>query len=136
MENPDTPSVSPSASRSSDALAGLLQAQQVVDQWIQQYGVRYFDPLTNTVLLMEEVGELARLMARQYGEQSFKEGESADQIGPEMADVLWVLLCLANQCGINLDQELQKSLDRKSLRDAQRHLSNPKLRDNGGPDIP
>ncbi|MFZ9680496.1 MAG: nucleotide pyrophosphohydrolase [Bacteroidia bacterium] len=106
---------------------GLQNAQNLVHEWILAYGVRYFNPLTNNAILMEEVGELARIMARTYGEQSFKAGESAEQLGPEMADVLWVLLCLANQCGIDLEQELQRSLSKKTNRDQQRHRENPKL---------
>ncbi|MBU6192077.1 MAG: nucleotide pyrophosphohydrolase [Bacteroidetes bacterium] len=106
---------------------GIQIAQNQVHAWIQSYGVRYFDPLTNNAILMEEVGEMARIMARTYGEQSFKAGESAEQLGSEMADVLWVLLCLANQCGIDLEQELQASLAKKTKRDEQRHRENPKL---------
>ena len=106
---------------------GLQNAQNLVHDWIQTYGVRYFDPLTNNAILMEEVGEMARIMARTYGEQSFKAGESAAELGPEMADVLWVLLCLANQCGIDLEQELHRSLAKKTNRDQQRHRDNPKL---------
>ncbi len=106
---------------------GLQNAQNLIHSWILTYGVRYFDPLTNNAILMEEVGELARIMARTYGEQSFKDGESAEQLGPEMADVLWILLCLANQCGIDLEQELQCSLAKKTTRDQQRHRNNPKL---------
>jgi len=106
---------------------GLQNAQNLVHDWIQTYGVRYFDPLTNNAILMEEVGEMARIMARTYGEQSFKAGGAAEQLGSEMADVLWVLLCLANQCGIDLEQELQASLAKKTKRDEQRHRENPKL---------
>ncbi|MBM3935908.1 MAG: nucleotide pyrophosphohydrolase [Sphingomonadales bacterium] len=107
---------------------GLQNAQNQVHAWIQQYGVRYFDPLTNNAVLMEEVGEMSRIMARTYGEQSFKTGESAEQLGSEMADVLWVLLCLANQCGIDLEHELQENLAKKTSRDQYRHLDNPKLK--------
>lgn len=106
---------------------GIQIAQNQVHAWIQIYGVRYFDPLTNNAVLMEEVGEMARIMARTYGEQSFKAGESAEQLGPEMADVLWVLLCLANQCGIDLEKELRLSLEKKTARDQNRHHANPKL---------
>ena len=106
---------------------GIQIAQNQVHAWIQTYGVRYFDPLTNNAVLMEEVGEMARIMARTYGEQSFKAGESAEQLGPEMADVLWVLLCLANQCGIDLEKELRLSLEKKTARDQNRHHANPKL---------
>ena len=101
--------------------------KECIHAWIQTYGVRYFDPLTNNAVLMEEVGEMARIMARTYGEQSFKAGESAEQLGPEMADVLWVLLCLANQCGIDLEKELRLSLEKKTARDQNRHHANPKL---------
>ena len=102
-------------------------AQQLVDQWIKEYGVRYFSELTNMVCLTEEVGELARVMARTYGDQSFKPGERPN-LGEEMADVLWVLLCLANQTGVNLENELRKSIEKKTQRDATRHKNNPKLR--------
>ncbi len=98
----------------------------MVDEWIHQYGVRYFSELTNMACLTEEVGELARLMARKYGDQSFKEGEKQD-LGEEMADILWVLICLANQTGVNLTEELLKSIDKKTQRDALRHIENPKL---------
>ena len=104
----------------------LKEAQQAVDQWIKTYGVRYFSELTNMAVLTEEVGELARVMARKYGDQSFKEGEK-DNLGEEMADVLWVLLCLANQTGVNLTEELQKSIEKKTKRDAERHKNNEKL---------
>ena len=105
----------------------IEKAQQEVDQWIRSVGVRYFNELTNMAILTEEVGELARIMARTYGEQSFKEGESADRLGDEMADVLWVLICLANQTGVNLTEAFEKNLAKKSSRDADRHRSNPKL---------
>lgn len=105
----------------------LDEAQQVVDTWIKTYGVRYFSELTNMACLTEEVGELARIIARQYGEQSFKAGEKAD-LSEEMADVLWVLICLANQTGVNLTEALEKSLEKKTKRDATRHLENKKLR--------
>lgn len=103
------------------------EAQQAVDKWIKENGVRYFNELTNMACLTEEVGELARVMARTYGEQSFKEGEKPN-LGEEMADILWVLLCLANQTGINLTEELQKSFDKKTKRDKNRHQNNPKLK--------
>jgi NTP pyrophosphatase (non-canonical NTP hydrolase) len=90
--------------------------------------VRNFNELTNTAILMEEVGELARLMSRKYGEQSFKTGENADQLADEMADVLWVLICLANQCGVNLEEALEANFEKKNGRDSQRHLNNPKLK--------
>ena len=105
----------------------IEEAQKAVDQWIKEYGVRYFSELTNMACLTEEVGELARVIARKYGDQSFKEGETPN-IGEEIADVLWVLLCLANQTGINLTEELQKSFEKKTNRDATRHLNNPKLK--------
>ncbi len=105
----------------------IEEAQKAVDQWIKTYGVRYFSELTNMACLTEEVGELARVIARKYGDQSFKEGEKPN-IGEEIADVLWVLLCLANQTGINLTEELQKSFEKKTNRDATRHLNNPKLK--------
>lgn len=104
----------------------IQEAQERVDAWIKQYGVRYFNELTNMAILTEEVGELARIMARKYGEQSFKEGEKAD-LGEEMADVLWVLLCLANQTGTNLTEALEKSFQKKTKRDKERHKNNPKL---------
>lgn len=104
----------------------ILKAQQMVDEWIHNYGVRYFSELTNMACLTEEVGELARVMARRYGDQSFKEGEK-ENIGEEMADVLWVLLCLANQTGINLTEEFIKTLEKKTNRDSLRHIANPKL---------
>ena len=103
------------------------EAQQAVDKWIKENGIRYFNELTNMACLTEEVGELARVMALTYGEQSFKEGEKPN-LGEEMADILWVLLCLANQTGINLTEELQKSFDKKTKRDKNRHQNNPKLK--------
>ncbi len=105
----------------------IREAQQQVDQWIKTYGVRYFSELTNMACLAEEVGELARVIARQYGDQSFKAGEKPN-LGEEMADVLWVLLCLANQTGVDLTDELRKSFDKKTHRDATRHLNNEKLK--------
>lgn len=105
----------------------LDEAQQRVDLWIRTYGVRYFSELTNMACLTEEVGELARVMARKYGDQSFKKGETTDP-SEEMADVLWVLICLANQTGVNLTEALQKSFEKKTRRDATRHLDNPKLK--------
>lgn len=105
----------------------IREAQQAVDSWIKTYGVRYFSELTNMACLTEEVGEMARIMARKYGDQSFKEGEKAS-LGDEMADVLWVLLCIANQTGTDLTAELRKNLEKKTLRDATRHKNNPKLR--------
>ena len=105
----------------------IQEAQKAVDKWIKENGVRYFSELTNMTCLTEEVGELARVMARTYGDQSFKEGEKSD-LGEEMADVLWVLLCLANQTGVNLTEELQKSFDKKTKRDKDRHKNNQKLK--------
>ena len=105
----------------------LREAQQRVDKWIREYGVRYFSELTNMACLTEEVGELARVIARQYGDQSFKPGEKPN-LGEEMADVLWVLLCLANQTGVDLTEELLRSIEKKTHRDKLRHIENPKLR--------
>ena len=105
----------------------IAQAQENVDQWIQTVGVRYFNELTNLGILMEEVGELSRLLVRQYGEQSFKESDKNRELSDEMADVLWVLICLANQTGVNLTEALEKNFDKKSLRDADRHRLNEKL---------
>ena len=105
----------------------IKEAQQAVDQWIREYGVRYFSELTNMAVLTEEVGELARVMARKYGDQSFKPGEK-ENLGDEMADVLWVLICLANQTGIDLTTEFEKNLQKKTQRDSLRHIGNPKLK--------
>jgi NTP pyrophosphatase (non-canonical NTP hydrolase) len=105
----------------------IKDAQQRVDQWINTTGVRYFSELTNMTILTEEVGELARLMARTYGDQSFKESDKKGDLGDEMADVLWVLLCLANQTGVDLGTALEKNFNKKTLRDADRHKANPKL---------
>lgn len=104
----------------------LAEAQKLVDEWIHQYGVRYFSELTNMAVLTEEVGELARIMSRKYGDQSFKEGETQDP-SDEMADVLWVLLCLANQTGVNLTEAFHRNMQKKTKRDATRHINNPKL---------
>lgn len=106
----------------------ITEAQKKIDQWINTIGVRYFDPLTNTAVLMEEVGEVARIMSRKYGEQSFKESDKKIDLGDEMADVLFVLMCLANQCEIDLEQSLLKNLDKKTNRDQERHQNNPKLK--------
>ncbi len=106
----------------------LAEAQARVDEWIKTYGVRYFSELTNMACLTEEVGELARVMARRYGDQSFKAGETTDP-AEEMADVLWVLICLANQTGTDLTEAFAKSLEKKTKRDATRHIRNPKLRE-------
>lgn len=105
----------------------LEEAQKTVDNWIKTYGVRYFSELTNMAVLTEEVGELARIMARKYGDQSFKAGENTD-LGDEMSDVLWVLLCLANQTGVNLTEAFKKNLEKKTSRDKDRHKNNPKLK--------
>ena len=104
----------------------LEEAQKQVDLWIKKYGVRYFSELTNMAVLTEEVGELARIMARKYGDQSFKEGEK-DNLADEMADVLWVLICLANQTGVNLTEAFRQNLEKKTNRDKDRHKNNPKL---------
>lgn len=104
----------------------IKEAQEAVDRWIKEYGVRYFSELTNMACLTEEVGELARIMARRYGDQSFKEGEKQDP-SEEMADILWVLICLANQTGVDLTDALKKSFEKKTKRDKNRHKNNPKL---------
>lgn len=104
----------------------LDEAQKLVDEWIHTYGVRYFSELTNMTVLTEEVGELARVMARKYGDQSFKPGEK-DNLDDEMADVLWVLLCLANQTGVNLTEAFRRNIEKKTSRDKDRHKNNPKL---------
>ena len=108
----------------------LKEAQKEVDSWIKQYGVRYFSELTNMAVLTEEVGELARVIARKYGDQSFKEGEK-DNIEDEIADVLWVLLCIANQTGVNVTEAFARNLEKKTQRDNTRHINNPKLQDHG-----
>ncbi len=107
----------------------IQELQKKVDSWIQEHGVRYFNELTNMAVLMEEVGELSRIMSRQYGEQSFKEGENADGLADEMADILFVLVCLANQTGVNLNDAIQKNLEKKTSRDKNRHKENTKLKD-------
>ena len=105
----------------------LDKAQQDVDQWITTVGVRYFNELTNLGILMEEVGELSRLMVRKYGEQSFKESDTGKEMADEMADILWVLICIANQTGVNLTEALQKNVEKKNSRDFDRHKNNKKL---------
>lgn len=105
----------------------IEQAQLNVDEWIKTIGIRYFNELTNLGILMEEVGELSRIMVRKYGEQSFKGNENDQALADEMADVLWVLICLANQTGVNLTEALQKNIEKKTLRDKDRHKNNPKL---------
>lgn len=106
----------------------LQEAQQQVDLWIKSHGVRYFNEMTNMAILTEEVGEVARIMARRYGEQSEKESDKSKDLGDEMADVLWVLICLANQTGVDLTQAFQKNLEKKTERDMNRHHQNPKLK--------
>ncbi|MFY7944937.1 MAG: nucleotide pyrophosphohydrolase [Crocinitomicaceae bacterium] len=106
----------------------ISEAQKIVDQWIREVGVRYFNELTNTAILMEEVGEVARIIARRYGEQSEKESDKNKDLGDEMADVMFVLICLANQTGIDLQDALLKNLEKKTKRDKERHANNPKLK--------
>ncbi|MBX2896624.1 MAG: nucleotide pyrophosphohydrolase [Cyclobacteriaceae bacterium] len=106
----------------------LQQAQHQVDEWIKTHGVRYFSELTNMAMLTEEVGEVARIMARRYGDQSEKESDKNKDLGDEMADVLWVLICLANQTGVNLTEAFQRNLEKKTIRDKDRHHQNPKLK--------
>lgn len=106
----------------------LSESQKKVDNWIKQYGVRYFSELTNMAMLSEEVGEVARIIARRYGEQSEKESDKNKDLGDELADVLFVLICLANQTGINLEDALKKNLDKKTNRDSERHINNDKLK--------
>lgn len=105
----------------------IEEAQKQVDSWINTFGVRYFNELTNMTILMEEVGELARIMARKYGEQSYKESDKVQDLGDEMADVLWVLICLANQTGVDLTKALEKNFEKKNTRDKERHKENKKL---------
>lgn len=105
----------------------ISEAQKMVDDWIRQYGVRYFSELTNMAILTEEVGELARIMARTYGDQSFKKSDEKYNLADEMADVLWVLVCMANQTGVNLTEAFQKNMEKKTNRDNKRHLENDKL---------
>jgi len=106
----------------------ISQAQQTIDNWIKTTGVRYYNELTNMAVLTEEVGEVARIMARQYGEQSFKESDKKYQLGEELADVLFVLICIANQTGVDLTSELNKNLEKKTKRDSERHKNNKKLK--------
>lgn len=112
---------------SSDTPLTLRQLQQLVDSWIQKYGVRYFSPLTNMAQLTEEVGEVARIISRRYGEQSEKESDKSKDLGDELADVLWVLICLANQTGVDLEDAFARNIEKKTIRDAHRHHENPKL---------
>ena len=107
----------------------IKEAQTAVDEWIKTYGVRYFSELTNMALLTEEVGELARIIARTYGDQSFKESDKNRNMADEMADILWVLLCLANQTGVDLTEAFAKNMEKKTIRDRERHIRNDKLRD-------
>ena len=106
----------------------IAEAQAIVDRWIKENGVRYFNELTNMAILTEEVGEVARIISRQYGEQSFKKSDEGKQLGDELADVLFVLICLANQTGVDLTEALQKNLEKKTNRDSQRHKQNEKLK--------
>jgi NTP pyrophosphatase (non-canonical NTP hydrolase) len=106
----------------------IQETQTQVDQWVKTYGIRYFNELTNMALLTEEVGELARIMARRYGEQSEKESDKTKDLGDEMADVLWVLICLANQTGVDLTEAFRKNIEKKTARDKDRHHQNPKLK--------
>lgn len=122
---PSSSSLSPSSSSLSSLT--LREAQDAVDGWIRTVGVRYFSELTNTAILMEEVGEVARIMARRFGDQSFKAKDLEVDLGDEMADVLFVLLCLANQTGVDLTEALSRNLEKKTRRDAERHKNNPKL---------
>lgn len=121
---PDLPTDSKPATENE---LSLRETQRIVDQWIQSIGVRYFSELTNLAQLMEEVGELARIVSRTYGEQSFKHGESKSDLSDELADVLFVVICLANQTGVDLQTAMRENLRKKTKRDAQRHLNNPKL---------
>ena len=107
----------------------IKEAQQCVDRWIKEYGVRYFNELTNMAILTEEVGEVARIIARRYGEQSSKESDLDKKLEDELADVLWVVICLANQTGVDLEEALRKNIEKKSNRDSKRHLQNEKLKD-------
>ena len=120
------PTIQNSKFKTQNSKMTIREAQQAVDTWIKTYGVRYFSELTNMACLTEEVGELARIMARRYGDQSFKKGENQDP-SEEMADILWVLMALANQTGVDLTEALQKSIEKKTKRDATRHKNNPKL---------
>ena len=105
----------------------IQEAQNLVDKWIKEYGVRYFSELTNMTILTEEIGELARIMSRTYGDQSFKDSDKAENLADEMADVLWVLICLANQTGVNLTEAFAKNIEKKTKRDSKRHINNTKL---------
>lgn len=126
MKEEDSMAAKPHPSVEKSTAITINEAQRLVDQWIKAYGVRYFSELTNMAVLTEEVGEMARIMARRYGDQSFKPGEK-DSLGDEMADVLWVLLCIANQTGIDLTEELRRNIEKKTARDKDRHINNKKL---------
>ncbi len=115
------------APTTSDGSITLRSYQALVDEWIRTIGVRYFSPLTNTAILAEETGEVARIMARAYGDQSFKEGESTDMLADELADLLWVLTAIANQTGVDLTEAVRRNIEKKTARDSLRHISNPKL---------
>lgn len=119
--------LSPAIIRFNNSAMKLQELQQTVDAWISNHGVRYFNELTNTAILMEEVGEVARIMARQYGEQSKKSSDEGKELADELADVLFVLTCIANQTGINLTEAMEKNLEKKTARDKDRHKGNPKL---------
>ena len=106
----------------------IAEAQEKIDEWIKTYGVRYYDELTNMAILTEEVGEVARIMSRRFGEQSEKESDKNKDLADELADVLFVLMCIANQTGVDLDKALRKNLDKKTVRDSERHINNPKLK--------
>ena len=107
----------------------IAEAQKMVDHWIKTIGVRYFSELTNMTILTEEVGELARIMARKYGDQSFKKSDEKYELGDEMADILWILICLANQTGVDLNEAFIKNMEKKTIRDKERHIQNKKLKD-------
>ena len=126
MKEEDSMAAKPHPSVEKSTAITISEAQRLVDPWIKAYGVRYFSELTNMAVLTEEVGEMARIMARRYGDQSFKPGEK-DSLGDEMADVLWVLLCIANQTGIDLTEELRRNIEKKTARDKDRHINNKKL---------
>lgn len=116
------------ADNTSDTSLSIRQAQDLIDSWIRTTGVRYFSELTNMAILTEEVGEVARLMSRQYGDQSFKPSDKDKDLGDELADVLWVLICIANQTGVDLTTALKNNLEKKNIRDAERHKNNDKLK--------
>lgn len=131
MKNDPLPPT-PDSSDDQDRSLRLAALQRRIDQWVTTYGVRYFSELTNLGILMEEVGELARIMTRRYGDQSFKENERADRLADEIADVLFVLVCIANQTGVDLTAAVRRNLDKKTRRDAERHWRNPKLMEETG----